>query len=135
MLIRKFIPVLVCVFFTGCIMFISTSDFKNFSGKEKTEIQENKSDKDKSGSADVDDKPVVLEVGRVASLSTGSGEVLVNQTKPVKMGETVYVMVRDRKVYMKVTYPMQTVFKCKVTGDSKKYMKDIKKDMIVFRDK
>lgn len=122
---------LILLYFTlllnGCIIIIPGPGLSGLS-KEKPVQQNNAVVEKKSESA-------ILEIGKIASVNSGIREVVVNQKKPVKMGDLVYVMLKDRKIFMTVSFPMQTVFKCTVAAGDKKYLKEIKKDMTVFMEK
>lgn len=58
------------------------------------------------------------EVGRIGSIDPGKKEVIVNVRSRVnlKMGDLLEVTAGKDKIVLEVTYPMQTVARCKVKG-------------------
>lgn len=50
-----------------------------------------------------------------------------------KMGDLVYVPTENKDVILTVTFPMQTVAKCKAAGSHAKYISEISKGMPVYR--
>ena len=58
------------------------------------------------------------EVGKVASIDSGSKVVIINVQSGVdlKMGDMLEVLTDSGKVKLEVSYPMMTVAKCKIKG-------------------
>jgi len=72
-------------------------------------------------------------VGRIASIDSGKKVVIVNVESGIdlKMGEMLEIDSGSGKIKLEVTYPMQTVAKCKIKG--KGLISQLKKGMVVSR--
>lgn len=74
-------------------------------------------------------------VGRVHEVNYSTGEVMVRQNRTLAMGARVFVVADGNKIYMTVTFPMQSVSKCLVPADRRSDMKYLRKDMEVYAGK
>lgn len=74
-------------------------------------------------------------VGRVHEVNYNTGEVMVRQNRTLAMGARVFVVADGNKIYMTVTFPMQSVSKCLVPADRRGDMKYVRKDMEVYAGK
>ena len=73
------------------------------------------------------------EVGKVAGIDTGKKAVIINVDSGIelKMGDLLEVESDGGRIKLEVSYPMQTVAKCKIKG--KGQLSQMKKGMVVYR--
>jgi hypothetical protein len=73
-------------------------------------------------------------LGKVYKLN--GSEVVVAISSPrntVQMGDVIFVVINDEKVFLDVVFPMQTVSKCRLQKKSTKFADKIKTNMPVYR--
>ncbi|HOO70479.1 MAG TPA: hypothetical protein PK926_01880 [Spirochaetota bacterium] len=76
------------------------------------------------------------QLGTVYQINRSNQEIVVASPRAgllFKMGDLVYVPTDDKNVILTVTFPMQTVARCKIAKSHQKYGDEIKKGMPVFR--
>lgn len=73
------------------------------------------------------------EVGEIAAINSGKREIVINVKSGIdlKMGDMLEVESGSGKIKLEVSYPMQTVAKCKIKG--KGQLAQLKKGMTVYR--
>jgi len=82
--------------------------------------------------------PLVAEeaVGRIGSVNTASGELLVNVPttgRVLRMGERLYVRIEGVVVLMKATFPMSTTSRCRLEPRYARSLSKLKPGMTVYR--
>lgn len=70
--------------------------------------------------------------GTVTSVNYKKNEIIVYQKKVVDLGSVVYMIINNRKIFMTVSFPMLSSFKCTVVPHQAQYVKNIKKGMTVY---
>jgi len=73
------------------------------------------------------------ETGDIRSVNPGNKEIIVNVKSgaDLKMGELLEIKSDTGRILLEVTFPMQTVAKCKINGKGR--LSDLKKGMTVYR--
>ncbi|MCP4135663.1 MAG: hypothetical protein GY754_32140 [bacterium] len=75
-------------------------------------------------------------IGIVKEINYGTGQIILGSKrigKLVKMGDRVYVIVDDNKIYMKVSFPMQSIAKCRIAPEHRKFLNKIKKRVAAYK--
>ena len=73
-------------------------------------------------------------IGKIYKVHQRSGEIVVQSITPdIRMGSRLYARVQGKAVIMKATFPMQTVVKCRLEGQHRKYLAGLKISMPVHK--
>lgn len=72
-------------------------------------------------------------IGKTGEIDSGKKEIIVNLKSGtvLKMGDLLQVQTETGKIILEVTFPMQTVVKCKIKGSGK--YPDLRKGMNVYK--
>jgi len=74
-----------------------------------------------------------IEVGKIDGIDTKKNEITVSiiADTDIKMGDILEVQTENSRILLTVTFPMQTVSKCKIKGKGK--LSELNNGMTVFR--
>lgn len=123
--------IILCITaFTSCI-FSHTGTYTGPHTLPSGEHGKNLEDTDKLGT-DHDGITEGIIAGTVTSVNYKKNEIIVHQKKVVDLGSAVYVITDNRKIFMTVSFPMLSSFKCTVVPGQSQYVKNIKKGMTVY---
>jgi hypothetical protein len=73
-------------------------------------------------------------VGKIYKLDMNKDVIVAGKIGgKINMGDKLFIEINNKKVYMKVYFPMMTIAKCKLIRGGKRKFKLLKKNMIVYK--